>query len=159
MLPKASCDVMALEVNAFLRLTTTTVERVTFSVPRTAELKAFFNDDLFGQARAPLSAMDAESWANGENADPVLASLRPPSEPPLLSERVVEKKVLNTTIVNDRLTVERTNRAQDDATMDRLSALATQYEAHNLNRSMGAKPGVDAQHVDGGEVSDSEWDD
>ena len=43
--------------------------------------------------------------------------------------------------------------------MDNLSRLATQYEKFNVNRSMGAKPGVDAQVVDGGEVSDSEWDD
>ena len=43
--------------------------------------------------------------------------------------------------------------------MDRLAALATQYEKFNVNRSMGAKPGVDATVIDGGEVSESEWDD
>ena len=158
-LPKSACDVMALEVIKFLRLTTTTVETVGFSVPRTAELKAYFNDDLFRETRARMSSMDAESWAGGEDAPPVLASRRPSSNPPLLSERVVERKVLNTELVNDRLSTEKQEREHDDAAMDNLSRLATQYEKFNVNRSMGAKPGVDAQVVDGGEVSDSEWDD
>ena len=158
-LPKSACDVMALEVIKFLRLTTTTVESVCFSVPRTAELKAYFNDDLFRETRARMSSMDAESWAGGEDAPPVLASRRPSSNPPLLSERVVERKVLNTELVNDRLSTEKQERDNDDAAMDNLSRLATQYEKFNVNRSMGAKPGVDAQVVDGGEVSDSEWDD
>ena len=158
-LPKSACDVMALEVIKFLRLTTTTVETVGFSVPRTAELKAYFNDDLFRETRARMSSMDAESWAGGEDAPPVLASRRPSSNPPLLSERVVERKVLNTELVNDRLSTEKQERDNDDAAMDNLSRLATQYEKFNVNRSMGAKPGVDAQVVDGGEVSDSEWDD
>ncbi|KAH8080313.1 hypothetical protein JL720_9004 [Aureococcus anophagefferens] len=119
-LPKSACDVMALEVIKFLRLTTTTVETVGFSVPRTAELKEYFNDDLFRETRA---------------------------------------HVLNTELVNDRLSTEKQERDNDDAAMDNLSRLATQYEKFNVNRSMGAKPGVDAQVVDGGEVSDSEWDD
>ena len=158
-LPKSTCDVMALEVIKFLRLTTSTVEQVTFSVPRTNELKAYYNDDLFHETRARMSSMDADSWAGGEDASPVLASRRPSSNPPLLSERVVQRKVLNTEVVNDRLATEKKDKDKDEAEMDRLAALATQYEKFNVNRSMGAKPGVDATVIDGGEVSESEWDD
>ena len=92
-------------------------------------------------------------------ASPVLASRRPSSNPPLLSERVVERKVLNTEVVNDRLATEKKDKDKDEAEMDCLAALATQYEKFNVNRSMGAKPGVDATVIDGGEVSESEWDD
>ena len=95
----------------------------------------------------------------GEDASPVLASRRPSSNPPLLSERVVQRKVLNTEVVNDRLATEKKDKDKDEAEMDRLAALATQYEKFNVNRSMGAKPGVDATVIDGGEVSESEWDD
>ena len=160
LLPKAACDVMALEVGAFLRASAAgTVEKVTFSVPRTDDLKTYFNDDLFSRTRARLSSMDADAWIGGEDADPVLRSSRPASNPPLLSERVVEKKVLNTAVVNETRANEKAAKESDDATMDRLSALASQYEKFNVNRSMGAKPGVDAACIDGGEVDSDEWDD
>mmetsp|Transcript_12285 Transcript_12285/g.36525 ORF Transcript_12285/g.36525 Transcript_12285/m.36525 type:complete len:491 (-) Transcript_12285:23-1495(-) len=156
--PKQLCDVMDLEVAKFLRLTSSTVERVQFHVSRTSELKQFFNDDIFAETRARVSSVDASSWAGGEDCDPVLEPLRPAGAP-LLSERVVEEKKLHTAVVNERRATEAEHRAQDDATMDRLSKLANQYEQFNVNRSMGMKPGVDAACVDGGEVDSDEWDD
>mmetsp|Transcript_36110 Transcript_36110/g.111727 ORF Transcript_36110/g.111727 Transcript_36110/m.111727 type:complete len:489 (-) Transcript_36110:183-1649(-) len=158
MLPKQCCDVAELEVAAFLRLTTSTVERVTFSVSRTAELKTFFNDDLFPETRARVGGLDAAAWSSGEDAAPVLEG-RNSRNAPLLSERRVAAPVLHTAVVNDRLATEKQLKENDDAAMDRLSQLADMYANHNVNRSMGAKPGVDALAVDGGEVDSDEWDD
>ncbi len=72
----------------------------------------------------------------------------------LLSERVVQKKVLNTVVVNERRASEKEDRAKDDAALDRLSKLADQFANANVNLSMG----VDAAVVDTGDVQSDEWD-
>ena len=63
-----------MEVAAFLRLTTSTVERVTFSVSRTAELKTFFNDDLFPETRARVGGLDAAAWSSAARYYPTAGS-------------------------------------------------------------------------------------
>ena len=73
----------------------------------------------------------------------------------MLSERVVERKVLNTVVVNERRASEKEDRAKDDAALDRLSKLADQFANANVNLSMG----VDAAVQDTGEVESDEWDD
>ena len=73
----------------------------------------------------------------------------------MLSERVVERKVLNTVVVNERRASEKEDRAKDDAALDRLSKLADQFASANVNPSMG----VDAAVQDTGDVESDEWDD
>ena len=73
----------------------------------------------------------------------------------MLSERVVERKVLNTVVVNERRASEKEDRAKDDAALDRLSKLADQFANANVNLSMG----VDAAVQDTGDVESDEWDD
>mmetsp|Transcript_22597 Transcript_22597/g.89715 ORF Transcript_22597/g.89715 Transcript_22597/m.89715 type:complete len:472 (-) Transcript_22597:72-1487(-) len=181
-LPTRSLDICGLEVARFVRLTGSAVEKIKFTVPRTPELKTYFNDDIYAAARDGTPTVEAPArWlrmttrsttTNGghlpsteeENleavvdASPRTRSLRPAGMP-LLSERVVEKKVLNTQLVNARLSTERDRKASDQQQYDKLKALADQYEQYQPNNSMGARPGVDAQLVDGGEVDEDEWDD
>ena len=125
---------------------------------RTAALKEYYNDDLFGPTRSAEAACDAAAWKAGDDVAPREMSTRPDGTP-LLSERVVERTRAHTAVVNDRLADERQRRETDDAAMDKLSQLADMYASHNVNRSMGAKPGVDAAAIDGGEVDSDEWGD
>ena len=108
--------------------------------------------------RSAEAACDAAAWKAGDDAAPRETSTRPDGAP-LLSERVVERTRAHTAVVNDRLADERQRRETDDAAMDKLSQLADMYASHNVNRSMGAKPGVDAAAIDGGEVDSDEWGD
>lgn len=160
-LPTRALDVDSLEIARFLRLSPSTVETVSYKVPRTEELKQYFNDDIYPVegVRSAEPAIDAESWLEGNNAKPKLVSLRDQSNKPLLSERVVEEKTLNTEIVNKRLAEEHDQKQQDSETYARLTKLANVYEKYQPNNSMGARPGVDAVTIDGDEVADDEWDD
>lgn len=159
-LPTRCLDIAALEIARFVRLSASTVETVSFTVPRTNELKQYFNDDIYPTegVRARTPSLSAKTWLAGANATPELISLRP-ADSPLLSERKVETKVLNTQIVNQRIAEEKSKKEDDVQTYARLQRLANQFEQYQPNKSMGARPGVDAAHVDGDEVADDEWDD
>lgn len=159
-LPTRCLDVAGLEIGRFLRLSNTTLETVSYAVPRTPELKKFFNDDVYPVAgvRDRRPTIGAEAWLAGDDAPPLLLDIRPP-DAPLLSERKVEAKVLHTTVVNKRLEEEKNQKEEDAQTYARLQKLATQFEQFQPNNSMGARPGVDAARVDGDEVADDEWDD
>jgi len=61
-MPARALDVANLQVAKFLRLTSTTVESVAFTLPRTPELKAYFNDDVYGDARTREPATDLTKW-------------------------------------------------------------------------------------------------
>lgn len=161
-LPSRTFDVPNLQVAKFLRLTSTTVERVAFTLPRTPELKAYFNDDIYNDARTDEPSASVASWLDDPEfvATPKTTSLRPEGMP-LLSEKQVETVVLNTQIVNEKLKIETQQKNDDNQTYERLTALANQYEKYQPNKSMnvGAQKGVDAAIIDGGEVDDDEWDD
>ncbi|KAJ1454522.1 hypothetical protein M885DRAFT_521805 [Pelagophyceae sp. CCMP2097] len=157
-LPRRCLDVQNLETARFLRLTNSTVETASFYVPRTDELKTFFNDDLYPPTKARRASIKAETWLDGEDAAPELDSLRPEGAP-LLSERPVEVTILHTSMVNDALAIEEAQKQTDDATYKKLQALASQYEKYTPNTSMGGRAGVDAAPADDDAVGDDEWDD
>mmetsp|Transcript_6144 Transcript_6144/g.20041 ORF Transcript_6144/g.20041 Transcript_6144/m.20041 type:complete len:161 (-) Transcript_6144:267-749(-) len=104
------------------------------------------------------SCLKATTTKKKKSAPPKLTSLRPEGMP-LLSEKEVEAVVLNTQIVKEKLKVEKQQKQDDTKTYERLTALANQYEKYQPNHSLGAKKGVDAAVIDGGEVDDDEWDD
>ena len=83
--------------------------------------KAFFNDDIFGDTRSRFPSTTAKRWAAGE-CPPSLTESCQPLGTKLLSERGVQKKVLNTVVVNERRASEKEDRAKDDAAIDRLAA-------------------------------------
>ena len=75
-LPKARNDIKAVEIIKALRLTPSTVESISFSVPR-ARLE-FFQDDVFIPTRdGETPALSAKEWVEGKDAKLRLVELRP----------------------------------------------------------------------------------
>jgi len=157
-LPKEMCNVTELEVMKLLRLTTTAVEPINFFLPRAAKLKSYFNDDIFPPARARTAPLVASAWLNGDEAEVPLTSMRP-ADMPLLSEKPVEQRVANSTILMKKVNDDREREHKTVESLTKMQELALQYEKYNPNESMGRKKGVDAEsRLDDDEVADDEWD-
>lgn len=73
-LPKRVCNTANCEVTRMLKLCTSTVEPLSFIIPRKSEL---FQADLFPDCRAPKAALSASDFFGGKNHGPVLMSLDP----------------------------------------------------------------------------------
>ncbi|GMH60124.1 hypothetical protein TL16_g02980 [Triparma laevis f. inornata] len=87
--PKRALDVMDVEVARMLKLTDKGVEQIPFKIPRRDKHK--FCEELFPLSAAYESAMDAKSYLEGKNADPVLSSVDP-SAGEKKEEKVVEEE-------------------------------------------------------------------
>lgn len=74
MLPKRVVNTATCEVTRMLKLCTTFVEPISFTIPRKSEL---FQADLFPDCRSAAPAMKAADFFNGTNKPPVLMSLDP----------------------------------------------------------------------------------
>eukprot|EP00511_Aplanochytrium_stocchinoi_P003450 CAMPEP_0204826972 /NCGR_PEP_ID=MMETSP1346-20131115/4553_1 /ASSEMBLY_ACC=CAM_ASM_000771 /TAXON_ID=215587 /ORGANISM="Aplanochytrium stocchinoi, Strain GSBS06" /LENGTH=448 /DNA_ID=CAMNT_0051955231 /DNA_START=197 /DNA_END=1543 /DNA_ORIENTATION=+ len=74
MMPKRTVDVMHHEVAKFLKLTSSSVEPISFTCPRKSEL---FQEDIFPACYAGKAAMTADEFFGGKNANPVLMSMNP----------------------------------------------------------------------------------
>jgi len=89
MIPKRNLDVMKCETPRLLKLTTNSVEPLSFFVPRKSEA---FQDDIFPDTFSGVPAHSADEWMDGSDLPPVLKSLNPsgassstgsaPSSPP-----------------------------------------------------------------------------
>ncbi|XP_014248589.1 coronin-7 isoform X2 [Cimex lectularius] len=77
-LPKNCCDVTSVEFAKALRLTNTTIEPLSFTVPR---IKSdLFQDDLFPDSKVTWEpTMTSEEWINGGNIQQLRISLKPPN--------------------------------------------------------------------------------
>jgi len=73
--PKQMLNVMDCEINRILKLTTTDVLPVSFTIPR--QNKLFFQDDLFPPTWDRQSTMTAEDWFGGASNPPNRVSLDP----------------------------------------------------------------------------------
>lgn len=73
-IPKRRLNVMKCETARLLKLTPSTVEPLSFVVPRKA---VEFQDDLYPDTFAPIPAMQASEWISGIDKPPVLMSLNP----------------------------------------------------------------------------------
>ncbi|XP_062610316.1 coronin-7-like [Saccostrea cucullata] len=81
-LPKYLCDVKNVEFAKAYRLTQTTVEPVSFTVPRVR--LEFFQDDLFPDTRVTWEpTMTSKEWLAGSNQQPRSISLKPKDMTPL----------------------------------------------------------------------------
>lgn len=89
-LPKNACDVTKVEFAKSFRLTPTTIEPLTFSVPRLR--KEFFQDDLFPETRVTWeSVLSSDQWFSGSNKESKRISLRPDGMSPLSEAPSVNK--------------------------------------------------------------------
>lgn len=87
-LPRNMLDVREVEVAKAWRLTNSSIEPVSFSVPRVR--KEFFQDDLYPDTQVTWEpVLTAQQWLSGQDAKPKYICLRPPGMK-LLSEAPVE---------------------------------------------------------------------
>ncbi|KAF0690513.1 Aste57867_18103 [Aphanomyces stellatus] len=136
-LPKRCCNIKDVEVARLLLLTKTTIEPISFSLPRAEKLKNYFQDDIYGVVRDSVPCQTSESWFSGENRDPRVVSLQPPGMP-LLSEREIEApvvpKVVDFKAQKQREDEEKKTR---DEQFQRLHALAYQPTLHSQRNPRG----------------------
>jgi len=66
-LPKRAVDVPACEIGKALKLTTKTLEPLSFVVPRKSEM---FQDDIFPDCISGESTLSSEEWFGGKNGQP-----------------------------------------------------------------------------------------
>jgi hypothetical protein len=160
-LPTQSCNVREVETAKVLRLAQTSVQPITFVLPRSEQLKEFFQDDIFPQARAAAFAQSAADWLGGGDPPPVREELRPEGMP-LLSEKPPEpKRTSNSEILKAKIDTEKAEDDQRRSVMERMQAMAAQRSQYHPNSSMGAKKGVDATPIydsDDGGWSDEDED-
>ena len=165
-LPKKSIDVRNVECLRVLKLNGNDVMvPTTYKVPKAANLKPFFADDIYNPIRTydPAQAVSLSaytSFLSSSAADVSLydsilpqsfnlcpVDMTPVSQRP--QEQTAKKKSSTDVFLKQKLEAEREQQLKDD-NFARLSALATNYAAYNKNESMGNKDEVD---------SDDNWDD
>ncbi|XP_049766575.1 coronin-6 [Schistocerca nitens] len=79
MMPKRGCDVNSCEITRFYRLNNSGLcQVITMTVPRKSEL---FQEDLYPDTAGDTAALSAEEWINGQDAEPILISLRDGYQP------------------------------------------------------------------------------
>ncbi|XP_043481503.1 coronin-6 isoform X1 [Leptopilina heterotoma] len=79
MMPKRGCDVNSCEISRFYRLNNSGFcQVVSMTVPRKSEL---FQEDLYPDTPGDTAAISAEEWEGGQDAEPVLISLRDGYQP------------------------------------------------------------------------------
>ena len=84
--PKRGLNVTQCEVMRLLKLTTNSVEPMSFIVPRKSDS---FQDDLYPDTASAEAAHTADQWLAGSNKSPLTTSLNPASRP--VSGKVVAK--------------------------------------------------------------------
>jgi coronin-1B/1C/6 len=73
-LPKRHCDVLKCETARAMKLTSNTVEPLSFIIPRKSD---HFQADIFPDTYAGVPAMNSDEYFEGENKVPPLVSLNP----------------------------------------------------------------------------------
>lgn len=77
MLPKRVVDLSMNEIQRGVRLTATTVEYVSFKVPRKL---GGFQEDLYPPVKSGEAAMTFEDYASGQNKEPIKIQLTPDTQ-------------------------------------------------------------------------------
>ncbi|XP_049627950.1 coronin-6 isoform X2 [Suncus etruscus] len=92
-MPKRGLDVSKCEIARFYKLHERKCEPIIMTVPRKSDL---FQDDLYPDTPGPEAALEAEEWLSGQDAEPVLISLRDGYVPAKNRElRVTKRNILD----------------------------------------------------------------
>ncbi|KAK2111461.1 Coronin-6 [Saguinus oedipus] len=92
-MPKRGLDVSKCEIARFYKLHERKCEPIIMTVPRKSDL---FQDDLYPDTPGPEPALEADEWLAGQDAEPVLISLRDGYVPPKHRElRVTKRNILD----------------------------------------------------------------
>ncbi|KAJ8329535.1 hypothetical protein O5D80_002354 [Batrachochytrium dendrobatidis] len=142
LLPKRHCNVKEIEVLKGFRLTPTSVESISFTVPRLQ--KEYFQDDIFVSTRdVENPALSADEWTMKKSGTVKLIDLKP-ADMQLLSTAPVEQKVIRKTV---DLVVEQTEYERKEASIKAMFDIAMEK----------SKQGPLPQDLIEG-VADDEWD-
>ncbi len=88
--PKRGLDVMACESARLMKLTTNSVEPLSFFVPRKSDS---FQDDIYPDTASYTAAHTADEWLAGSDKPPLLMSLNPALRSTAAAAAPTEKKV------------------------------------------------------------------
>jgi coronin-1B/1C/6 len=88
--PKRGLDVMACESARLMKLTTTSVEPLSFCVPRKSDS---FQDDLYPDTASNVASHTADEWLAGSDQPPLLMSMNPSLRATQAASTPKEKKV------------------------------------------------------------------
>ncbi|XP_077605962.1 coronin-6 [Crocuta crocuta] len=92
-MPKRGLEVNKCEIARFYKLHERKCEPIVMTVPRKSDL---FQDDLYPDTPGPEPALEADEWLSGQDAEPVLISLRDGYVPPKHRElRVTKRNILD----------------------------------------------------------------
>nr|XP_004667938.1 coronin-6 isoform X2 [Jaculus jaculus] len=92
-MPKRGLDVSKCEIARFYKLHERKCEPIVMTVPRKSDL---FQDDLYPDTPGPEPALEADEWIAGQDAEPVLISLKDGYVPPKHRElRVTKRNILD----------------------------------------------------------------
>ncbi|XP_042548460.1 coronin-6 isoform X3 [Dipodomys spectabilis] len=92
-MPKRGLDVSKCEIARFYKLHERKCEPIVMTVPRKSDL---FQDDLYPDTPGPEPALEADEWLAGQDAEPVLISLKDGYVPPKHRElRVTKRNILD----------------------------------------------------------------
>ncbi|XP_060243243.1 coronin-6 isoform X5 [Meriones unguiculatus] len=92
-MPKRGLDVSKCEIARFYKLHERKCEPIVMTVPRKSDL---FQDDLYPDTPGPEPALEADEWLSGQDAEPVLISLKDGYVPPKHRElRVTKSNILD----------------------------------------------------------------
>ena len=72
-IPKHAVDTNVCEIMKAVKLTTNSVEMISFRVPRKSEI---FQDDIYPDCLANVPAMSAHEWLEGHNKNPIRVPIR-----------------------------------------------------------------------------------
>ncbi|XP_078293693.1 coronin-6 isoform X1 [Panthera onca] len=92
-MPKRGLEVNKCEIARFYKLHERKCEPIIMTVPRKSDL---FQDDLYPDTPGPEPALEADEWLAGQDAEPVLISLKDGYIPPKHRElRVTKRNILD----------------------------------------------------------------
>ncbi|CAH1777231.1 unnamed protein product [Owenia fusiformis] len=142
-LPKSQCNVKDVEFAKGYRLTTTSIQPLSFTVPRVK--KEYFQDDLFPDTRMSWEpALSASEWFQGIDRKQPLVSLAPDDMKPLSQAPVEAPKVKKYESYNKEV-----YKTDEQKKEELLAAMTNKLGTHDEPLPQDLTEGVD----------DDEWDD
>mmetsp|Transcript_17453 Transcript_17453/g.29829 ORF Transcript_17453/g.29829 Transcript_17453/m.29829 type:complete len:962 (+) Transcript_17453:14-2899(+) len=172
--PRRALDPSKVEWARLYRLTSSSLDPISFTIPRADDLKEYFADDVYAETKAAEAAIESvDAWVGGETKPPVLVSMntgnvkRLSSRDPTLAHAAMKKAQANTDRFRRQQEEEDARKRRQDDAFLRMQNLAVQHEAYNPNLSKGSHGhdqakalGIDTPVEQASEdVEDDEWDD
>lgn len=101
--PRRGLDVMACETARLMKLTTSSVEPLSFTVPRKSDS---FQEDLYPDTASSIPAHSADEWMAGSELPPVEMAMNPTLRATAAAASPVEKKVFHAVKSSSQLLTE-----------------------------------------------------